>query len=207
MSGFRFRGLDGKDASPEEWLDIWAHRYPSGSYPGYEELIAKHKSLSAPDIVRIGKWKDGVKTDSKWKENVAMVAYPIWIQAASELPPCPADGEVAVFLENWSERKYVNKYKSAGVQEKKFGLSRATTLLHFLSGGHYPIFDSRVRRALRRLLGIRVGNTSIWYVNRYCGLFREIASVCATKDLRKVDEALFSYGDRRMPFEDEAPGS
>jgi hypothetical protein len=196
MSKFRFQSVDGADVSPQEWLLVWAARYPSNSYAGHTELIQKHKSFSAEDIVRIGKWKDAVKTEAKWKPNVASVAYPIWMQAASELPKCPEGGGVESFLADWSERKYTDEFAS-GPAVKRFGLSRATTLLHFISGESFPIFDSRVRRAMNRLLGKTVPNTVRWYLDSYCPLFAEVAAECGTKDVRMVDKALFSYGGRK----------
>jgi hypothetical protein len=164
MSQFRFRGPEGKDVAPEEWLRVWADQYPSEDYAGYEELIAQHKSFSHADIERLGRWKDSAKTERKWKPNVASVAYEIWMQAASELPVCPPDERVPDFLNDWSQRKYRDVYRN-GATEKPFGLSRATTLLHFLSGGQFPIFDSRVRKAMTRLLNSPVPNTVGWYLD------------------------------------------
>ena len=191
--------MDGSDIVPQEWLGIWAERYPSNDYAEYSELIVRHKSLSAADFAQIGKWKDAAKTDGKWKANVASVAYPIWMQVARELPKCPEGSAVRDFLEYWSARKYTDEYASGPV-EKRFGLSRATTLLHFVSGGNFPIFDSRVRRAMTRMLNTAVPNTVGWYLDSYCPLFLEVASLCGTEDLRMVDMALFSYGGRILPF-------
>jgi hypothetical protein len=115
------------------------------------------------------------------------------------LPKCPERSEVTKFLADWSERKYLDEYAN-GSREKHFGLSRATTLLHFLSGGRYPIFDRRVRTAMTRLLNIAVPNEIPWYLDSYCPLFLEVAAMCGTTDLRAVDKALFSYGDRILPF-------
>jgi len=199
MNQFRFRSSDGSDITPQDWLNIWSDRYPSNDYAGYSELIAKHRSLSAADFVLIGKWKDAAKTGGKWKPNVASVAYLIWMQAASEVPKCPEEADVAEFLDDWSRRKYTDKYPTGEI-EKHFGLSRATTLLHFISGGNFPIFDSRVRRAMARLLASRIPNTVRGYLDSYCPLFSEIARHCGASDLRKVDMALFSYGDRILPF-------
>jgi len=201
MSRFRFRGSDGGGIAPEEWLRMWADRYPSNDYAEYSELIAKYPSLSAADFVQIGKWKDGAKTERKWKANVASVAYRIWMLAASELPKCPKESRVADFLDDWSDRNYTDEYASGPV-EKRFGLSRTSTLLHFISGGRFPIFDSRVRRAMERLLSSPVPNTVRWYLDSYCPLFSEIATLCGTNDLRMVDMALFSYGARTLPFSD-----
>lgn len=201
MSQFRFLSLDGKDVAPEEWLRMWADLYPSQDYAGYEELMALHKSFSHADIVRIGMWKDNAKTEAKWKPNVASVAYEIWMQAASEVPVCPKDDGTAAFLDDWSGRKYTDEFGIRRV-EKRFGLSRASTLLHFVSGGHFPIFDSRVRKAMTRLLSSHVPNTVGWYLNSYCPLFSEIAALCVAKDLRVVDKALFSYGGRTFTESD-----
>jgi hypothetical protein len=194
MNQFNFRSTDGSDIQPHEWLSMWAELYPSNNYVGYAELIA-NKSFSAVDFIRIGKWKDAVKTDAKWKANVASVAYPIWLQAALEVPKCPEGSEVETFLLDWSERKYTDAFVMGPVS-KRFGLSRATTLLHFLSAGRHPIFDARVRRAMNRLLNSPVQNTVRWYLNSYCPLFAEIAKVCGTGDLRMLDKALFSYGGK-----------
>ena len=193
---FKFLSAEGTAISPEKWLELWAKRYPSEDYSGYEDLIARHKSFSNADIEQIGRWKDAAKSNGKWKPNVASVAYEIWMQAASELPLCPRDEQASDFLEDWSQRKYRDVYRN-GPTEKPFGLSRATTLLHFLSGGRFPIFDSRVRRAMARLLNSRVPNTIEWYLNSYCPLFSQISALCGTRDLRKLDKALFSYGEKR----------
>ena len=170
-------------------------------YKAYAELIEKYKTLSSTDFEGIGRWKDAANTPAKWKANVASVAYKIWMQAASDLPPCPEDDHIAEFLENWSKRAYIDEYKNR-VVKKEFGLSRATTLLHFLSGSRFPIFDSRVRRALKRLLNMSVTNTVHWYLHSYVPLFSELAETCGTDDQRTLDMALFSYGGRTLQFPD-----
>jgi hypothetical protein len=196
-SHFKFQSPDGRDIAPREWLRLWVERYPEKDYDHeeYRDLIAKRESLLADDFERIGKWKDGARTEGKWKPNVASVAYPIWLQAASELPKWPGESAVADFLNDWSKREYTDDYATGRV-EKRFGLSRATTLLHFISGGRFPIFDSRVRQAMRRLLTLNppVPNTVNWYLESYCPLFRELADLCGAEDHRTLDKALFSYG-------------
>ncbi len=201
VNRFSFRSWEGKSTTAQQWLHTWAERYPSDDYAEYDSIVAKHKSFSADDFVRIGKWKDGVTTESRWKANVASVAYSIWMMAASELPKCPRQSEVAAFLGDWSTRRYTDTFATKRVT-KRFGLSRATTLLHFLSGGRYPIFDSRVRKAMTRLLNSPVANTVDWYLQSYCPLVSEIAAICCAQDLRTIDKALFSYGARTLPFSD-----
>jgi len=202
MGQFRFRDIDGTETAPEKWLTKWADRYRSQVYDQaeYEELIAKHQSFTAEDYIRIGRWKDNAKTDGKWKADVASVAYPIWIQASREVPKCPAQTGVEGFLNDWANRRYTDTFKNGRQQTKPFGLSRATALLHFVSGGRFPIFDSRVRTAMKRLLDMQISNTVGWYLEFYCSLFNEVAALCGTKDYRRVDMALFSYGARKLPF-------
>jgi hypothetical protein len=185
-----------RDSTPQEWLKCWAecYGYQSDDDPEYTVLIQKYKSFSADDFIRIGKWKDGAATAGRWKPNVASVAYLIWERVAEELPRCPEEGAVATFLDGWSTREYTDIFKN-GSRKKHFGLSRATTLLHFVSGARYPIFDSRVRTAITRLLGPpELKDTVGSYLDSYVPLFRELSERCATLDPRMLDKALFSYG-------------
>jgi len=183
---------------------MWAVQYPSNKYGGYGKLIVKHKSFSARDFEQIGRWKDAARVEGRWKPDLPRVAYRIWMQAASEKPRCPEEGRVAGFLEDWSNRRYTDNYES-GPKETSFGLSRASALLHFISGGRYPIFDSRVRRALARILDSGLPPKTVsWYLGSYCPLFLEIAALCGADDLRMVDKALFSYGAKVLKREKKA---
>jgi hypothetical protein len=184
-----------RGSTPQEWLRVWAERYPEDYLEDiYRDLIARYESLSSEDFEKIGKWKDNAWRESVWKANVARVAYQIWMKAAEELPVFPDGSEPETFLYNWVNRTYTDEYKN-GPKVKHFGLSRSSTLLHFVSGGRFPIFDSRVRSAVSRLLGIPVPpDTITYYLKTYCPLFLEIAALCETADLRKLDKALFSYG-------------
>ena len=197
MCQFRFKVLEMKDTSPQEWLRVWSALYGGYDEKEYANLIAKHSLFSAEDYERIGKWKDDVRKESQWKPNVAHVAYLIWKQAADELPKCPQEVDVAAFLDGWSNRKYTDVFPKKSV-EKRFGLSRATTLLHFVSGGRYPIFDSRVKSAVARLLNKQqLSGTTSSYLHSFLPLFQKLADCCGCDtldDLRMLDKALFSYG-------------
>jgi hypothetical protein len=120
MSRFRFLILDVREGMPQEWLRVWAARYQGYDEKQYRDLIAKHKSLSDEDFVRIGKWKDDVTTDLQWRPNVASVAYLTWMQVARELPKCPEESDVAAFLDDWSGRTYTDVFPNKSVQ-KHFG--------------------------------------------------------------------------------------
>ncbi|HLW43739.1 MAG TPA: hypothetical protein VKS00_04575 [Candidatus Acidoferrales bacterium] len=196
MSRFKFLIRVVTNTLPQEWLRVWADLYQGYDETVYKDLIGKYESLSAEDFIRIGKWKDGAKTERQWKPNVASVAYEVWMKAAQELPKCPEGSSVADFLDDWSGRTYTDVFEKKGPVEKHFGLARATTLLHFISGGRFPIFDSRVRTAIARLLdGHLPPNTVRWYLDSFRPLFSELATLCdSTGDLRRLDKALFSYG-------------
>jgi hypothetical protein len=203
MSRFGFRILELRDTEPQEWLRVWADRYQEYDDEEYWDLIGKYEALSAEDFVRIGKWKDGAKTARQWKPNVAQVAYPIWMQASQELPKCPEGSDVAAFLDDWSGRMYTDVFEKGRV-EKRFGVPRATTLLHFVSGGRFPMIDSRVRRAIARLSNdhVRPKNTVSWYLESFRPLFSELAALCKAEGdlrmLRMLDKALLSYGSNAL---------
>jgi hypothetical protein len=183
------------EVSPEKWLRQWSELYPADyDEAEYRDLIKRSGEFSPADYERIRKWKDNAQSISRWKPNVASVAYEIWMQAATERPRCPADDGVGAFLSEWSDRVYQDEYKNGTKRVKRFGLSRASTLLHFISGGRYPIFDSRVAEAVSRLLGSSVDYSVASYVNSYCPVFQQIADLCRATDSRTVDMALFSYG-------------
>ena len=187
---------DGRDTTPREWLIWWSahYRHEEGDDDAYDDLIEQHKSFSAEHFRDIGKWKDNAYTETRWRPNVASVAYLIWEQAAAELPSCPEETEVAAFLTDWSNRTYTDKFSRRAVK-KRFGLSRATTLLHFVSGGRYPIFDSRVRTAIAALLERpELSDTLGSYMDCCLPLVNELVECCEAKDIRMLDEALFSNG-------------
>ena len=199
MDGLRFVDSGGVRVTPREWLQEWSGRYPDRRYSldDHDRLIAKAGALCATDFEQIGKWKDAAQSEKKWRRDVASVAHAVWMQAAEECPQFPGHSEVAEFLREWSERSYTSRFSRATIQ-KRFGLSRATTLLYFLSAGEYPIFDSRVRRAVRRLRGAGIPNTVEAYLSEYCPFFSELAQQCNTTDHRSLDRALFSYGAKSI---------
>jgi hypothetical protein len=203
MGNLNFRFIGWRGVTPEQWLRQWSALY--GAMAGYDdeeycELIRAQGALSGAHFERIGRWKDSAETDARWKPNIASVAYDIWMKAASEMPKCPPENRVEEFLNYWSERTYRDEYKSGKVRVKRFGLSRATTLLHFISGGRFPIFDSRVVAAVSLLLGTPAEYTVRWYVDSYRRVFSEIANASGSVDnVRAVDKALFCYGAMRLP--------
>jgi hypothetical protein len=175
-----------RDSNAHQWLIWWSARYrhEEGDDPTYVDLIDKHKSLSAEHFREIGKWMPSVASD----------ACLIWEQAAEELPSCPERPEAAEFLMDWSCRTYTDLFANRPVT-KRFGLSRATTLLHFVSGGSYPIFDSRVTTAIASLLERpELSDCLESYMDFCLPLVDELVQCCEAENVRMLHEALFSYG-------------
>ncbi|HEV2177061.1 MAG TPA: hypothetical protein VGW33_07640 [Terriglobia bacterium] len=211
---FDFRLLNGDATTPESWLNCWSSLY-SQTYdePVYNYLVKKTTNMTERDFQTLGAWKDGalkksayakasefdpnnVSFNGKWSPKAASVAYLTWGKAGKELSGQMTSDfptNVGDFLRDWSERR-----DKCGTSDKRFGLARASTLLHFVSGGRYPIFDARVRRALKKLIGVTPDNNVDWYLNEFLGLFAALTKKCAAdSDCRKVDKALFAYGGRK----------
>ena len=124
----------------------------------------------------------------------------MWLQAADELAGTQVqDVQVPGFLEHWSSTVYVDEF-STGRVEKRFGLARSTTLLHVMSGGMWPICDSRVRRAFNRITGMAAGVDVAWYLSLYVPFFSQLAMTCGAEDPKAVDDALFVYGRKKSYF-------
>jgi len=158
LSSLRFLSADKTEISAEEWLTEWSAKYDKyqNLYPEalYAYLRDKSKDLTEQDLRILGMWKDGalargqdfsngidptqVKCTGRWSPTAASVAFEVWSAAAAELGGRLREHQLDPldFLSAWS-------VETGTRSNKKFGLSRATTLLHFISGGTYPIYDSR----------------------------------------------------------------
>jgi len=205
------------NAQPPVWLQKWSELFLSSDERReddrvYESLIQKKGKLSGEDFEQIGRWKEGclLKGDGKehgrWKPKTP-AAYDVWMEAKRNPPLLPPDGNLddkfaENFLKEWSEKRFAMPSKGGKVRNVRFGLSRASTLLHFLSGGRFPIYDSLVWYALRRMtLRLPWEMTIDPYLKQFCHHFYSIASSCGldknrTDELRKLDNALRCYGKR-----------
>jgi hypothetical protein len=196
-SAFKSRYPEWREIDPAAWVEFWAGRYDGGDNDQYFALIEKHGRLSGEDLELAGRWKeDCLKPgNGRWKAGTPR-AYEVWVAAKADPPECPPKDGIAQFLKNWSDRTFAAGMRNGRVLQHRFGLSRSTCLLHVISGGQYPIFDSRVATAMARL-GSPVEESIVGYLNSFCARFSQLASLCGvsgTVGLRKLDNALFSYG-------------
>ena len=191
---------------PGLWLKFWASSYESTKSRRednrvYYTRIGRAGKLAAEDFETVGRWKEGCLAENhgSWKPNTP-AAYEVWMRAKDKRPTCPPDSSIPDFLTEWSDIEFtagVSK-KTQKVLKKRFGLSRSTALLHFVSGGRFPIFDSRVRKAIKRLGSSPPTDPTVkWYLDTFCQLCKEMADLCGvsgTRGLRLLDNALFCYG-------------
>jgi hypothetical protein len=197
MGEFTFRYPVWREIEPNDWVTKWAALYgeDESDNPEHDALVEKDGLLSREDFERVGRWKEGCpKGHGGWKSGTPR-AYDVWTQGMAELPRCPAEDHIAEFLACWSEKKFWAGTTKGRHLEPSFGLSRGTTLLHLVSGGRYPIVDTRVEVAMSRL-GSPIEMTVDGYLS-FCTLFLELASACGVsgkKGLRKLDTALFCHG-------------
>ncbi len=218
MSPFEFRYPEWQEVAPSAWVQKWAALYElteerKQDNSVYQSLIEKREVLSGEDFELVGRWKEGClskkkmegKENKRWKPE-SPVAYDVWMQAKRDQPKCPTDTDdaIAEFLNDWSERKFRKLVKGGQLQETRFGLPRASTLLHFISVGRFPIFDQFVRIAMGRL-GSKVPQnlTAHQYLEKFCRTFAAIAANCSLSsigDLRKLDNALRCYGGKTFPL-------
>lgn len=194
MGEFRFEVLERRASSAAEWLERWAGLASPDEEEEYRSVMAATERNEPDCFIRVGQWKDKAYSPGRWKADVASVAWLVWEAAAAELARPAVVPDVQDFLESWSARKYDDK--SAYVSGcRTFGTPRATTLLHFISGGRYHIVDARVKTAIQRLIGDAAPElTPATYLNFYCPITDRLAAECGTDDRRRLDNALFYYG-------------
>ena len=158
-AGLDYRDAHRKSVTPRVWLRVWAAQYPGQKCDLEHDRLVALTQKEPADFERIGKWKDARRralrngrrtshpslTSSGWRRRQS-----VQLARRRRHDRC--------FLQDWSSREYEDRFSKRTVK-KRFGLSRATTLLYFLSHGRFPIFDSRVRRAIARLTGRPVPNT------------------------------------------------
>ena len=85
---FSFQPESGQPCMGSGWSTEWEPKYPSEAYDEkqYASLIMLAGVLSSEDFILMGRWKDSAWTERKWRPNVAIVAFPAWMDASIELP-------------------------------------------------------------------------------------------------------------------------
>jgi hypothetical protein len=147
MSCFKFRYPEWTEVKPSAWIQKWAAVFLSDKVRAkddgvYKALMKKNGALAGDDFEQIGQWKVGClpKDDGEeskmWRPETS-AAYEVWMEAKQN-PPRPANDVITEvfarqFLITWSEKTFKMKVRGGKQKAKRFGLSFATALLHFMS--------------------------------------------------------------------------
>jgi hypothetical protein len=221
---FHCLSVTGEPLAVGQWVDLWASKYPAHRYSEevYRYLIQKGARLNSQDILLLGAWKDAAlqrcrdnsgmgpfsgqyyRFNQRWSKDAASAAFEIWQLLSEKI------SEIKAIFEKLGKLTIL-KYGSSGKGgqvTKRFGLARASTLIHFLTSGKYPIYDSNVHKGIYGLTlgmfrGVRIpryfagrGLTVAAYCDVFCPAVQELL-LASDRTMRSVDRALFTYGSKK----------
>jgi len=168
-----------QSGSLQEFISFWSRLYAYDNAVLYNKI--HHKVLSEKDIKDLYQWKNGMKL-SQAKEKSLNTKILKKINIINSLR-ATAEIDLDYFLK---------EFKEVSVVWKVF-------LLHIISPTMYPIYDQHIHRAYRFMNkqasdGIKASmNESVklkFYFEEYYPFVKE----SKIKDLKKMDEAFFAFG-------------
>jgi len=168
-----------QSGSLQEFISFWSKLYAYDNAGLYDKI--HHKVLSEKDIKDLYQWKNGMKL-SQAKEKSLNIKILKKINIINSLR-ATAEFDLNYFLK---------EFKEVSVVWKVF-------LLHIISPTTYPIYDQHIHRAYRFMNkqasdGIKASmNESVklkFYFEEYYPFVKE----SKIKDLKKMDEAFFAFG-------------
>lgn len=168
-----------QSGSLEDFISFWSKLYVYANSKLYEKI--HHKTLSEKDLKDLYKWKNGMKL-SQAKEKSLNTKIIKKIDIINNLRAM-----IEIDLEY-----FLKEFKQVSVVWKFF-------LLHIVNPNKYPIYDQHVHRAYRFMNSessedIRASmNEAVklkFYLEEYYPFVRE----SKIKDLKKMDEAFFAFG-------------
>ena len=163
----------------EEFISFWSKLYAYDNAALYDKI--HHKVLSEKDIKDLYQWKNGMKL-SQAKENSLYIKIIKKIKIINNLRE----------TSNIDLDYFLKEFKEVSVVWKVF-------LLHIISPSMYPIYDQHIHRAFRFMHneasdGIKASMNETtklkFYFEEYYPFIRE----SKIKDLKKMDEAFFAFG-------------
>ena len=168
-----------QSGSLQEFISFWSKLYAYDNAVLYNKI--HHKVLSEKDIKDLFQWKNGMKL-SQAKEKSLKIKILKKIKIINSLR---ATTEIDLDY-------FLKEFKEVSVVWKVF-------LLHIISPSMYPIYDQHIHRAYRFMNneasdGIKASmNESVklkFYFEEYYPFVKE----SKIKDLKKMDEAFFAFG-------------
>ena len=168
-----------QSGSLQEFISFWSKLYAYDNAALYDKI--HYKVLSEKDIKDLYQWKNGMKL-SQAKEKSLNIKILKKLNIINSLR-ATTEFDLDYFLK---------EFKEVSVVWKVF-------LLHILSPTMYPIYDQHIHRAYRFMNneasdGIKASmNESVklkFYFEEYYPFVKE----SKIKDLKKMDEAFFAFG-------------
>ena len=168
-----------QSGSLQEFISFWSKLYAYDNAVLYNKI--HHKVLSEKDVKDLYQWKNGMKL-SKAKEKSLNTKIIKKIKIINSLR-ATAEIDLDYFLK---------EFKEVSVVWKVF-------LLHIISPSMYPIYDQHIHRAYRFMNneasdGIKASMNEATKLKFYFEEYYPFVKQSKIKDLKKMDEAFFAFG-------------
>ena len=168
-----------QSGSLQEFISFWSKSYAYDNAVLYNKI--HHKVLSEKDIKDLYQWKNGMKL-SQAKEKSLNTKIISKIDIINSLR-VTAEIDLDYFLK---------EFKEVSVVWKVF-------LLHIISPSMYPIYDQHIHRAYRFMNneasdGIKASMNEATKLKFYFEEYYPFVKQSKIKDLKKMDEAFFAFG-------------
>jgi hypothetical protein len=168
-----------QSGSLQEFISFWSKLYAYDNAVLYNKI--HHKVLSEKDIKDLFQWKNGMKL-SQAKEKSLKIKILKKIKIINSLR---ATTEIDLDY-------FLKEFKEVSVVWKVF-------LLHIISPSMYPIYDQHIHRAYRFMNneasdGIKASMNEATKLKFYFEEYYPFVKQSKIKDLKKMDEAFFAFG-------------
>ena len=168
-----------QSGSLQEFISFWSKLYAYDNAVLYDKI--HHKVLSEKDIKDLFQWKNGMKL-SQAKEKSLKIKILKKIKIINSLR---ATTEIDLDY-------FLKEFKKVSVVWKVF-------LLHIISPSVYPIYDQHIHRAYRFMNneasdGIKASMNEATKLKFYFEEYYPFVKQSKIKDLKKMDEAFFAFG-------------
>ena len=168
-----------QSGSLQEFISFWSKLYAYDNAVLYDKI--HHKVLSEKDIKDLFQWKNGMKL-SQAKEKSLKIKILKKIKIINSLR---ATTEIDLDY-------FLKEFKEVSVVWKVF-------LLHIISPSMYPIYDQHIHRAYRFMNneasdGIKASMNEATKLKFYFEEYYPFVKQSKIKDLKKMDEAFFAFG-------------
>lgn len=168
-----------QSGSLQEFISFWSKLYAYDNAVLYDKI--HHKVLSEKDIKDLFQWKNGMKL-SQAKEKSLKIKILKKIKIINSLR---ATTEIDLDY-------FLKEFKEVSVVWKVF-------LLHIISPSVYPIYDQHIHRAYRFMNneasdGIKASMNEATKLKFYFEEYYPFVKQSKIKDLKKMDEAFFAFG-------------